>query len=96
MHKVAVTNTHVSFEDRRLKTPAMLIIDDLTVTVDDLHVPFKRPLPIAAKLRLNSQGTIESKGTVQLDPLQADLTMALSRSASAIFSPTLIGRRMSM
>ena len=49
VHKVAVANTHVSFEDRRLKTPAMLIIDDLSVTVDDLHVPFKRPLPIAAK-----------------------------------------------
>ena len=87
VHKVAVTNTHVSFEDRRLKTPAMLIIDDLTVTVDDLHVPFKRPLPIAAKLRLNSQGTIESKGTVQLDPLQADLTMALSQIGLRHFQP---------
>ena len=87
VHKVAVTNTHVSFEDRRLKTPAILIIDDLTVTVDDLHVPFKRPLPIAAKLRLNSQGTIESKGTVQLDPLQADLTMALSQIGLRHFQP---------
>ncbi len=87
VHKVAVTNTHVSFEDRRLKTPAMLIIDDLNVTVDDLHVPFKRPLPIAARFRLNSQGTIESKGTVQVDPLQADLTMALSHIDLRPFQP---------
>ena len=87
VHKVAVTNTHVSFEDRRLKTPAMLIIDDLNVTVDDLHVPFKRPLPIAARFRLNSQGTIETKGTVQVDPLQADLTMALSHIGLRPFQP---------
>ncbi len=87
VHKVAVTNTHVSFEDRRLKTPAVLSIDDLTVTVDDLHSPSRRPLPITAKLRLNQQGSIESTGTVQLDPLQADLTMALSRIGLRHFQP---------
>ena len=87
VHRVAVTNTQVSFQDRRLKTPAMLMIDDLTVSVDDLHVPFTRPLPIAAKLRLNQQGTVETKGTVQLDPLQADLTMAMSRIGLPHFQP---------
>ena len=89
VQKVEISKAHIAFEDRTLKTPASFMIDDLDVTVGDIHVPFKGPLPIAASLRLNTQGTIESKGTVQIDPLQADLTLALARIGLRPFKPYL-------
>ncbi|MBI4001345.1 MAG: DUF748 domain-containing protein, partial [Nitrospira defluvii] len=89
VHTVETLRTHISFEDRSLKTPALLTIDDLDVTVGDIHVPLKGPLPIAASLRLNTQGTIESKGTLQIDPLQADLTLALAHIGLRPFQPYL-------
>ncbi|MGC3972818.1 MAG: DUF748 domain-containing protein [Nitrospira sp.] len=78
VNKVELSKTHISFEDRSLAIPASLVIDDMNVTVDDIQIPFKGRLPIRADLRLNRQGTIEAKGTVQVDPPQADVTLALA------------------
>jgi hypothetical protein len=89
VNKVELLRTHISFEDRSLATPASLTIDDMNVTVDDIHIPFKGRLPVQADLRVNSQGTIESKGTVQIDPLQADVTLALAHIGLRPFQPYL-------
>ena len=89
VHKVEVAKTHIAFEDRSLTTPAALTIDDLQATVGDIHVPFKGPLPVTASLRLNTQGTIDINGTVQLDPLQADLALTLAHIGLRPFQPYL-------
>ena len=75
---IEVTKAQVAFEDRSLKTPAQLAIDDLHVTVNGIHVPLKGSWPVAAGFRLNQQGTVESKGTLQLEPLQTALTLKLA------------------
>ncbi len=89
VHRLETLRTHISFEDRSLKPPASLMIDDMDVTVGDIRVPFKNPLSVSASLRLNNQGTIESKGTLQVDPLQADLTVALAHVGLRPFQPYL-------
>ena len=90
---IEVTKAQVAFEDRSLKTPAQLAIDDLHVTVNGIHVPLKGSWPVAAGFRLNQQGTVESKGTLQLDPLQTALTLKLAHIGLRPFQPYL-DRRM--
>ncbi|HQV46156.1 MAG TPA: DUF748 domain-containing protein, partial [Nitrospira sp.] len=90
---IEVTKAQVAFEDRSLKTPAQLAIDDLHVTVNGIHVPLKGSWPVAAGFRLNQQGTVESKGTLQLEPLQTALTLKLAHIGLRPFQPYL-DRRM--
>src|SRR5574340_325029 len=89
VHKTEVANMRIGFEDRSVKQPAELTIEELQVTVNDIHVPLKGTLPVSAGLRLNGEGTIESKGTVQIDPLQADLTLTLAHIGLRPFQPYL-------
>lgn len=86
---VAVANTQVEFEDRSLATPVELVIDDLHVTLNDLQVPFKGTLPVTAGFRLNQQGTVESRGTLRLDSLQAALSLKLDHVGLRPFQPYL-------
>lgn len=89
IHKTEVANMRIGFEDRSVKQSAELTIEELQVTVNDIHVPLKGTLPVSASLRLNGEGTIESKGTVQIDPLQADLTLTLAHIGLRPFQPYL-------
>ena len=75
---VEIAKTRVEFEDRSLATPVQLMIDNLHVSLNDLRVPFKGSVPVMAGFRLNQQGTFESKGTMQLDPFQAALSLKLA------------------
>lgn len=93
VQKAEVANMRIGFEDRSVKQPAELTIEELQVTVNDIYVPLKGTLPVSVGLRLNGEGTIESKGTVQIDPLQADLTLVLAHIGLRPFQPYL-GRMM--
>ena len=86
---IQVEKTQVAFEDRRLKTPVQLAFDDLHLTVRGLHVPLKGSLPVSAGFRFNQQGTFESQGTLQLDPLSTTLTMKLAHIGLRPFQPYL-------
>jgi len=89
LQKVEVVNMRIGFEDRTVNPTAESTIDELHVTVDDIHVPLKGTLPVSVGLRLNGEGTIESKGTVHVDPLQADLTVTLTHIGLRPFQPYL-------
>lgn len=89
LQKAEVANMRIGFEDRSVKPSAELTIEELQVTVNDIHVPLKGTWPVSAGLRLNGEGTIESKGTVQVDPLQADLTLVLAHIGLRPFQPYL-------
>ena len=52
-------------------------------------MPFKGSMPGAAGFRLNQQGTVESKGTLQLDPFQATLSLNLAHIGLRPFQPYL-------
>ncbi|MBA2485950.1 MAG: DUF748 domain-containing protein, partial [Nitrospira sp.] len=87
VHQVEVEKAHIGFEDRSVKTPVAVTIDDIHATVDDIHMPFKGPFQVTANLRLNEQGTVHGKGTMQLNPLQADLVVNLKHIALRPFQP---------
>ncbi len=89
VRKVEVSKTRVAFEDRSVTTPANLAIDDVQLTLSDIHVPFKGQIPVALSLRLNTEGTVEADGRVQLDPLQADLKLSLQQIGLIPFQPYL-------
>jgi uncharacterized protein involved in outer membrane biogenesis len=89
VHKFETAKARVAFEDRSLKTPAIFTLEDLHATVGDLRMPFNDPFELAANLRLNTEGTVEGRGTVQLDPLQADLTVQLAHIGLRPFQPYL-------
>lgn len=86
---VAIAQTHVEFEDRSLATPVELVLDDLHLTLNELQVPFKGVIPITAGFRLNQQGTVESRGTLRLDSLQAALSLKLDHIGLRPFRPYL-------
>jgi len=86
---VDVDKARVEFEDRTLATPAQLILDNLQVTAKDLHVPFRGSIPVTAGFRLNQQGTFDGQGSVQLDPLQASLSLKLAHIGLRPFQPYL-------
>lgn len=89
IHKVEISHTHIAFEDRRLETPVPVAIDDLNITVDDIHVPFAKPVPVVASFRVNKQGTFHAKGTVEMDRLQADLSLTAAKIQLSPFQPYL-------
>lgn len=84
---VEIAHTQVAFEDRSLATPVELTLDDLHMTMQDVQVPFKGAMPVTAGFRLNQQGTLESKGTLRLDSLQAALALKLNHIPLQPFQP---------
>ena len=81
----------IAFEDRSLKSPADLSVDDLRITLNDVQVPFKGAMPLAASLRLNQTGTVETKGRLHLDPVSVDLDLSLAHIGLRPFQPYLDG-----
>ena len=86
---VEVERSQVEFEDRTLATPAQLMIENLQVSAKDLHVPLSGSIPVTAGFTLNRQGTFEGRGSVQLDPLQASLSLKLAHIGLRPFQPYL-------
>lgn len=84
-----VDQSQVEFEDRTLATPAHLTIENLQVSAKDLHVPFRGSIPVTAGFTLNQQGTFDGRGSVQLDPLQASLSLKLAHIGLRPFQPYL-------
>lgn len=86
---VEVERSQVEFEDRTLATPAQVTVENLQVSAKDLHVPLSGSIPVTAGFALNRQGTFEGRGSVQLDPLQASLSLKLAHIGLRPFQPYL-------
>lgn len=86
---VEVERSQVEFEDRTLATPAQATVENLQMSAKDLHVPLSGSIPVTAGFTLNRQGTFEGRGSVQLDPLQASLSLKLAHIGLRPFQPYL-------
>lgn len=86
---VEVERSQVEFEDRTLATPAQVTVENLQMSAKDLHVPLSCSIPVTAGFTLNQQGTFEGRGSVQLDPLQASLSLKLAHIGLRPFQPYL-------
>jgi Domain of Unknown Function (DUF748) len=87
--EVGLKNYRASFEDRTLQKPGHVDVDALNLTVKDLQIPFKKPLPIELSLKLNETGSVGVKGKVTVEPLMAETDVTLEHIEIRPFQPYL-------
>jgi hypothetical protein len=87
--EVALRNYGADFEDRTLERPGRVAVDAMNLTVNEIQIPFKKPLPIDLSLKLNETGSIDVKGKVGVEPLQADVEAKLAHIEIRPFQPYL-------
>lgn len=87
--EVGLKNYHAAYEDRTLAKPAHVDVDAMNLTVKDVQIPFKKPLPVDLSLKLNETGSIGVKGTVTVEPLKADANLKLEHIEIRPFQPYL-------
>ncbi len=82
-----ITNHSIEFEDRSLNFPAKITVSNLSVKTHDVVFPFKGPIPVTVEHRLNETGSVTAAGQILMQPLQADVTLALKDIAIQPFEP---------
>lgn len=87
--EVALQNYGAEFEDRTLERPGRLAVDAMNLTVSDVQIPFKKPLPVDLSMKLNETGSINVKGKVAVEPLEADVEAKLEHIEIRPFQPYL-------
>jgi len=87
--EIAVRNYRAAFEDRTLARPGHVDVSAMNLTVKDVQIPFKKPLPIDLSLKLNETGSIGVQGKVTVEPLIADTDLKLEHIAIQPFQPYL-------
>lgn len=87
--EVALRNYGADFEDRTLERPGRVAVETMNLTVKDIQIPFKKPLPIDLSMKLNETGSIGVKGNVAVEPLQADVEAKLEHIEIRPFQPYL-------
>ncbi len=87
--EIGLKNYSASYEDRTLPKPAHVDVDALNLTVKDVQIPFKKPLPVDLSLKMNETGAIGVKGAVTVEPLKADANLKLEHIEIRPFQPYL-------
>ena len=87
--EVALRNYQADFEDRTMERPGRVAVDAMNLTVKDVQIPFKKPLPIDLSMKLNETGSINVKGKVAVEPLSADADLKLEHIEIRPFQPYL-------
>lgn len=85
--EVALSNYRAMFEDRTLERQSHLEVEGMNLTVKGLRLPLKDPLQIDLALKLNQTGQVAAKGTVNVEPLVADLDLTLKEIGFRPFQP---------
>ena len=89
VNELALRNYQAAFEDRTLSKPGHVDVSALNVTVKDIQIPFKKPLPVDVSLALNRTGSIGVQGKVGIEPLVADADLKLEHIEIQPFQPYL-------
>jgi len=84
---VALSNYRALFEDRTLERQSHIEIEGMDFSVKGLALPVKDPLQVDLALKLNQTGRIAVKGTVQVEPVVADLDLSLREIGFRPFQP---------
>jgi hypothetical protein len=87
--EVALRNYGAAFEDRTFERPGRVDVAAMNVTVKNIQIPFKKPLPIDLSLKLNETGSIGVQGKVTVEPLSADTDLKLEHIEIRPFQPYL-------
>lgn len=87
--EIALRNYRAAFEDRTLSRPGHVDVSAMNLTVKDVQIPFKKPLPVDLSLKLNETGTIGVQGKVTVEPLIVDAALKLEHIDIHPFQPYL-------
>jgi hypothetical protein len=87
LKKMEVKDWGLAFEDRTLTHPAKLTVDNIDVVVENLTNKKDKTATLGLRMRFNQAGDIDVKGTVGMNPLQADLNVVTSKIALRSFQP---------
>lgn len=85
--EIALSNYRAMFEDRTLERQSHLEVEGMNLTVKGVQLPLKDPLHVDLNLKLNQTGQVAAKGTVNVDPLVADLNVSLKEIGFRPFQP---------
>lgn len=83
VQQLDLKQSSAQFADRRLATPFMLGVDDLTLQARALDTAAPEPMQVDLAARLRSGGSLSAKGTVQVNSGAADLQLELEGLALA-------------
>jgi hypothetical protein len=87
IHKIEVNNWAAAIEDPTLPKPARIIVDDVTVSIENLENKKNSQAKIAITLQLNQAGRVKVNGAAGIDPLSADLEVFFDKIALKSFQP---------
>jgi hypothetical protein len=87
LKKMEVANYGLAFEDRTLRKPATMTVDDISVVVENLSNQKNAQATIGVAMQINRAGTVKLDGTAGIDPLTADLKVVSDKIALKPFQP---------
>ena len=85
--EIALNNYRAMFEDRTLERQSHLEVEGMNLTVKGVRLPLKDPLQFDLAMKLNQTGKVAAKGTVNVEPLAADLDLNLKEIGFRPFQP---------
>lgn len=89
VERVALENARVHVEDRTMRTPLALDIENVRLELQQLTQDFSSKIPVKASLQVQQGGALHAGGKLSFAPLNADLEIKLHALALPAFSPYL-------
>jgi hypothetical protein len=87
LNEINLEDYGLLMEDRRPPSPVRLDVAGLRVTVKNVTYPPTAQLDLDASLQINTAGSLSTSGTVELNPLTADLMIDVANLSLTPFQP---------
>jgi hypothetical protein len=85
--RVALTKGRATFKDEAVTPTTALTLSDLTATVTGFTWPGPKPFDVVLTVNLPGAGKFNTRGTVTLEPIVADLTMSMRGASIEPYRP---------
>ncbi|HEY0562555.1 MAG TPA: DUF748 domain-containing protein, partial [Methylophilus sp.] len=87
LKKLALTDSRLQIEDRRLATPLNMTIEQAQLALQNPSLDLARAVPINAAFQIKEGGQFKLQGKLTPSPLKADLTVKLAGLSLKPFAP---------
>jgi outer membrane protein OmpA-like peptidoglycan-associated protein len=87
LEKMEATNWGLALEDRTLKKPARMTVDDLNVSAENFSTKKGSQANVGIAMQINRSGKVKINGTAGIDPLVVDVNAASEKIALISFQP---------
>lgn len=87
IHELALENFHIVLQDRKAETPVVVTLDPLRLTLRHISNQPGAKVDLDLAVQVNGTGTVVTTGTIEMNPLSADLELNVSQIALKPFQP---------